>query len=185
MTIIRCDNPDAYIQELQNRPGVVSITSKATRISETADRAVESKPAKRKAPRNLVATVYVPPACWLVGIETFSEANLKKVNHSSITRIATQRKAVQAALAPDWRVWGPIADDARDGKPVMIQLATLGCRQRDRWDNLPRSLKAVLDGVCLTLGIDDGIPNLTVQYDQLGLDRVGVRITLQGESNGK
>lgn len=175
-------DPDAEIAKLRNARGVASIEVKGVRLGSdepAKEEKAEVKKLKRARKKDLHETRFVAPNAWIVGIETFSEANLAGVSRASIGRKANQRKAVQDAMAANWQVWGPIADAARSGKLLTIKLATLGCRTRDRWDNLPRSLKAVLDGCCLQLGIDDGMKNLKVEYDQLESDKIGVRIMLE------
>ena len=176
-TRILTDDPDATIAYWQARG--LRITSHGVRLPGAAEGTAKAKPARKKPrKKDLLPSVFIPPNTFLLGIETVSEANHTGSMQARFRRIACQRESVQKLLALYWSIIGPVGDAARAGEPVALKLTRLGGRTLDRWDNLPRAMKAILDGVCLQLGIGDNLPNLTVEYGQEKNERIGVRIEL-------
>lgn len=136
-------------------------------------------PAKPKPKRSeLLPSAFRPPATWLIGLVTVSEANSTDGKRSMMGRIASQRRAISRAIGPHLRHLVPFVEAFHNGQRLTITLTRLAPRPLDQWDNLPRSLKAVLDSVCLIAGIDDGSELLTVEYRQEASQLMGVKIEL-------
>ncbi len=56
-------------------------------------------------------------------------------------------------------------------------------QELDRWDNLPGSMKPVIDGVCDAIGLDDRDKRLTVAFEQERGDRCAVRVRVESLGN--
>lgn len=89
------------------------------------------------------------------------------------------RLAVSRALGPRLAALAPLAEHYHRGGTLRVVLTRLGGRQLDRHDNLPASLKYVLDSLCLLIGADDADERLDVKHQQEPGGLVGVRITLE------
>jgi hypothetical protein len=117
-------------------------------------------------------------AVWVIPVRTVSEANARG-RWAQAGRVHGQRSAVCRALAPCWRVAGPLGDHYRSGRPLRVELVRLGGRGLDRGVNLPRALKAIEDATCLVLGTDDGSPLWRVSWGQEAGGPWGVRVTIE------
>jgi hypothetical protein len=119
----------------------------------------------------------MPPATWLIGIETKSEANLR-VTKSEISRKASQKKAICKVLGRNLRALVPFNEDFHTGKPIRVTITRIGGRTLDR-GNLWRALKAAEDAVALMLGADDGSPLWQMDVAQQPGERIGLKIQLE------
>ena len=130
--------------------------------------------------KDLLPTCFVPPNAFLLGLQTLSaNQTLASGRREVMRRKVEQREAILALFAIHWQIVGPWGEAARAGKPVLVKFARLGGRKVDRHENLPMCFKHILDSVCAAAGIDDGIDNLKVEYDQFDNERIGVRIILE------
>ena len=126
----------------------------------------------------LVASVFAPPATWMIGAEVPSLANCRE--WKTRNRVAqAHRKAVSRALGAHLRAVLPAADHYHRGGAVRVELVRLGGHTLDKHDNLPAALKYVLDAVCLMVGADDGDDRIHTRYLQEPGGACGVRITLE------
>lgn len=120
----------------------------------------------------------VPYAWWVIPVEVPSLANDREWRTRN--RVAqTHRRAVSRALGPHLRALAPFAEHLHDGGRLRITVTRLGGRKLDAFDNLPASVKYVLDGLCLALGVDDSDSRLLVVPEQQPGGPVGVRVELQ------
>jgi hypothetical protein len=138
------------------------------------------KPAKGRKP------VMVEPsfqwdessAVWVVPLHVLPGDN-SRGQKARIGRAGSERKAVAKRLARRLDALHLFAMRVQTGTPVLLTLTRLGGRKLDPHDNLPSSMKYVLDTVCLFLGIEDNNPLLRVEFDQEPGPAVGVRIKLE------
>lgn len=141
--------------------------------------------AARTRKKDLLPTLFMPPATWVVGVEVKSPNEGKASPRAYMAYVARVREAVCKALAPHWAAFGPMGDEVRAGRRVAIRLVRLGGKPLDPHDNLPMAFKHVLDACCIMMGIDDGPASpIDVDHDQEQNDRIGVRITIIKVTNG-
>jgi hypothetical protein len=95
--------------------------------------------------------------CCLIPIRIISEANQREHWRKSASRKALHRNTTRCIMQSHSRPW-------TDG-PVTIKLSRIAPRVLDS-DNLQSGFKACRDGVADWLGIDDGSPRLTWDYEQ-------------------
>lgn len=104
-------------------------------------------------------------------IKTVSEAN--KAEHWSMRwrRRKAQRRNTHWALK----------QFTRPEPPLTIKLVRISPRMLDSHDNLAMSMKAIVDGICDWLGIDDGDDRLAFKYDQARgkVREQAVRVTIE------
>lgn len=114
----------------------------------------QSRPTRAPSPKRERESPAAPvPVRLVVGpipVKLASEANAGGRLRSAIGRKAEVKAAVRAALAA--LTPPPL--------PVAVVLTRLGGRKLDAHDNLPRSLKAVVDAVAEWLGVDDADPRV-------------------------
>lgn len=112
---------------------------------------LKEKPVKRRkkpgtgdfaAKKRWLTEQRVKPGMFLE-IRTLSEAN-RRDKWEGIRRAKVQRAYVKAVLR-----------GYRPELPCVVTLTRYGPRLLDEFDNLPRALKAVADGVCDAFGVDD------------------------------
>jgi hypothetical protein len=179
MIRIQATDIDATIAAWEAKGLTVTVTGvKVDRPATATVDAGKGIASKRKA-KEFHASTFIPPNCFLLGIATHSaNVMLSSARGAGMRLKAQQRAAVQALLAPHWKVVGPWGEAARAGKQVGIKFIRLGGRRLDPHENLPMAMKHLLDAVCSVAGFDDGMGNLSVSYDQAESDRVGVQIWL-------
>lgn len=134
---------------------------------------VESNEPKKP---DLLASVFVPPNVWLVGVETRSESN-KRVWQERSNRTKAARNAVMLALARTMRHVVPFAEHYQAGGALKIVFTRLAPHKLDP-GNVSGSLKAVEDAVAQYLGANDGDARWQAEYQQERSERMGVRITM-------
>lgn len=149
------------------------------RVTVVSEVAMSSKQSGRRESVELIAPSFMPPATWIVPLETRSEANGRDWRARS-RRSGAAWKAVRAAVT--LAQLAPVEDCLRHGRPVRCRLTRLGGRALDRMDNLPTALKGVADALCYLLGIDDGNPLWLPVCDQEPGGPMGVRIQLLMEN---
>lgn len=113
---------------------------------------------------------------WTIPLRTASEANGREWRERS-RRTKEAWAAVKKHCRPLSAFW-PFILGAERMDVVHAKLTRLGGRKLDAHDNLPSALKAVADAVCDRLGVDDGSPLWSCQYDQRPGDKWGVEISL-------
>ena len=94
-------------------------------------------------------------------IRTVSEANSRECWQAKARRSQEQRQA--AYLITTSEMHGIDVDEIT--RPIVIKFVRVGKRNLDG-DNLSRSFKAIRDGVCEAIGIDDGAECLRFVYAQ-------------------
>ena len=101
-------------------------------------------------------------------IEIPSTANLREHWAARAKRAASHRQAmISIPLTVRWMT-----------PPLVITLTRLAPRRLDS-DNLAISFKAVRDGIADRLGMDDGDPRLTWDYDQRREAVYGIEIDIE------
>lgn len=137
-----------------------------------------AEPVAQPGRPELVAAAHVPGSrVWVIGVEVPSLSNSREWRTRN--RVAqAHRKAVSRALGAALPDLAPVAAHFHRGGTVRVALTRLGGRALDQHDNLPASLKYVLDGVCLMIGADDADPRLEVVHGQEPGGASGVRIEI-------
>jgi len=96
-------------------------------------------------------------------IKTTSEANSREHWHKKAQRHSMQKMAVKSFMNVD-------RPDIRS--PCLIKLTRIAPRKLDRYENLPMSMKYILDQICdyihpgKAAGRADDDPNIHVEYSQ-------------------
>lgn len=119
--------------------------------------------------------------CFVVGVVTASESNGRVWQQRNV-RTHGARLAISRAFGPHLRALATIAEHYHGGHRIEAVMTRLGGGKLDRGVNLPASMKAIEDAVCLMLGADDGDDRWRVRFEQEPLcgDGLGVRIELRG-----
>ena len=108
-------------------------------------------------------------------IRTVSEAN----NFDHWTKKDKRHKLQQRTVA---MILKPIKNKVT--LPCHIKITRIGKRKLDKWDNLPMSVKYILDAVCAIItgnfvaGRADDDERITVSYDQFITNEYGVIIEI-------
>ena len=105
-----------------------------------------------------------------------SRANRRRGRRDAMGRAARHRREAYLHLLAALRSGGV---DPRAMAWFDLRLTRTGARALDAHYNLPGAFKAVVDGACDALGVDDGDPRVAVAYDQAtaprgALERRGV-----------
>ena len=141
----------------------------------------QRKAANRKpAPvRGLLADSFQPPATWVIGLYTCSEANQSvhwRVKHK---RKTLQKTIVAAVLSRYDDVLQPFREHYAAGGQLKIELCRIAPGKLDRTVNLPSSIKAVEDQLAKILKCNDGDDRwLCTVSQKTGSKVYGIRITL-------
>ena len=146
------------IEDLLRSPGVESISVGGVPAIERPQRPLAtSAPTVPPEPKpKLVAAEYDHDAGrWVIPIRLESEANMGGKLSAALARKSAVKRIVSRAIAPGWRVWGPVGDAIRSGSPASIRVVRLGGRGLDT-GNLWRAVKPVEDAIASMLGCDDG-----------------------------
>ena len=127
--------------------------------------------------RDLLPSIFVPPGCFVVGVQTHSITNSRDMR-ASIGCKGHQRRAVAMLFGKHHRDLMEFADCwLHVGRPLRVTLTRLSPRQLDS-DNLAAALKNIRDGVAEFLGVDDAAVLVEWHYWQEKSDRHGVRVQL-------
>lgn len=96
-------------------------------------------------------------------IKTTSELNRASHEHwrKRHERMKEQRVYTRLLVAARWRSIRP-----RIELPVIVTLTRIAPRELDAHDNLPGSMKAIVDGVADALGVKDKDKRVRWAYDQ-------------------
>lgn len=150
------------IEDLLRLPGVESISvGGVPAIPATAERPLRplatSAPAVPPEPNpKLVPAEYDhDTGRWVIPVRLESEANIGGKLSAALARKSAVKRIVSRAIAPGWRVWGPVGDAIRAGQPASVRVVRLGGRGLDT-ANLWRAVKPVEDAIATMLGCDDG-----------------------------
>lgn len=112
------------------------------------------------------------------GLKTVSEANVREHWRVKAHRARQIRSSVGIAMMLHAKVLRTMT------APYSIHIVRASSGKLDRWDNLPRSAKSVLDTICKYLGVDDGDEKAiqSVTYGQRPLPRgqYAIDITITG-----
>lgn len=166
-------NPDAWIASMKAKGIDVKDTSvKLVAVTESEGKAKQKK-------KDMLASVFVPPNAFLVGIEVVS-VNAAKSMKATMGRKAGQRAAVCGLLGKHLDVLVPYSQAFHAGRPIVVKLARLGGRGLDG-DNLQGAMKFVRDSVADMLGANDKSPLIRWDYDQFDNPKIGVRVILEME----
>ena len=130
----------------------------------------------RKA--EMVAPLFVPPACWVIPVATYGP-NGGKIDRSAIGRSGSQRKAVAKCISPRLAHLLPLVEHFYNGGRVRVSMTRLGAILDG--DNLQYSMKAVRDTIALFFGSEDNDRRFIWEYGQEKVGRVGVRIQITKE----
>lgn len=114
----------------------------------------------------------------LFPIRTVSRSNVREHRWARIKRTQAERETA-------WLIATNHLRHVRISDVVQIQMVRLGVKLLDD-DNLPGSMKAVQDGLCKALGIDDGPwqrTGIRWEYDQRQVKResTGVEAVIEYE----
>ena len=131
----------------------------------------------RTRKKDLLPTVHIPPATWIVGLEVKSESNERGHWSRHHGRKAGQQRTVSEALGKHLRVLADYAEAFHRGDLLTIKLTRLGGRRMDR-SNLANAFKGVEDTIALIIGANDGAGNWRCEFDQEPNVRVGIKIEL-------
>lgn len=117
------------------------------------------------------------PEEWIeftVPIKVVSEANLRE--HWAVK--AKRKTAQQVEMIVTLR--NVLRQSPKVAFPCVVRLTRIGARRMDS-DNLANGFKAVRDAIASVLGIDDGDPRITFQYDQevIGKRQYAVKVQIQ------
>lgn len=105
--------------------------------------------------------------CVHVPVNARSTSNLREHHMAKHRRMKTHRQAAHWAL----KAHRPLL-------PCVVTLTRIGRRRLDAHDNLPSSLKAVVDGIADWLGVRDDDPRIMWKYDQR-IGQPGVEVAVQ------
>jgi hypothetical protein len=131
-------------------------------------------------PKDLVAESFEPPATWIVPVATYSSANSRDIK-ASIGRKGSQQDKVFAVLGKHHQTLALFADFAihTKGWQVKITLTRLAPGELDEFENLPMSLKAIVDAVARMLGVKDKDKRIKFVAQQEKSKLYGVRIQME------
>jgi hypothetical protein len=157
------------IEDLLRAPGVESISvGGVPTIPATAERPQRPLAVSDGQPEpkpKLVAAEYDHDAGrWVIPIRLESEANMGGKLSAALARKSAVKRIVSRAIAPGWRVWGPVGDAIRAGQPASIRVVRLGGRGLDT-GNLWRAVKPVEDAIATMLGCDDGAASWKASFE--------------------
>ena len=167
--------------EQARKEGRILHDSGTAKLPQVAGPGAAKARGKRK-PVLLLETRKVGPSSWEVGLETRSEANgtrwRGKHNRTHAAKLAIRKAIVLRDVVP-------FEERLLSCLPIHVKLTRIGGRELDRFENLPASLKGVVDAVAYLLGIDDSSPLFCVSCAQEpGGGAYGVRIELSKGEGG-
>lgn len=119
-----------------------------------------------------------PPVEFTIDLKVTS-LNVREHFRVKAKRVAKQREQVAAACAKHLKT-----------KPTLPLLVTLTRvyaapqgKKLDRWDNLPGSMKPVIDGLCDTIELDDADERFEVKFVQVQGPEYAVHVRLESLGN--
>lgn len=163
---------EAFLEQARKK-GLI-VTERHTHLPAFGETSpVEEQEGKAK----LLPSAYLPPATWLVGVETRSESNQRKWKDKS-NRTKAARAAVSKCFGKTLAALAVFAEHYHAGGAVRVEFTRLAPRRLDR-GNVSVALKAVEDALALLMGADDGDARWLASYEQEMSERYGVRIKLE------
>jgi hypothetical protein len=91
------------------------------------------------------------------GLKLVSEANARGHWSKKAARAQMQR----AFVALEWRLVAAKTGPIVVSLPLVVTITRVAPRSLDAFDNLPRSMKAVVDELARLIGVDDKDPRVT------------------------
>lgn len=135
-------------------------------------------PLPRKRNKELILSIHVAPATWLIGVETHSINLQLRSTRAGMKWKASQRMATMMILGKNHAALVPFADHGiHAGQKITVELVRLGGSGIDD-DNLQGALKYIRDTIADMFGTKDNNPLIDWKYGQKLNDKVGVRVTI-------
>ncbi len=150
----------------------VDVTPRPPRAAESGADPERDRRTKRVASSSAVRLTLV------LGVECPSLANLRDWKEKARAGKA-QRQAIRRFFQERPAELLPLVQAVAAGRIVGIVLTRLGGRTLDGRDNLPMSLKPVVDELHAWFGLDDATDTLVVSYTQEPGGAVGIRIQME------